>query len=121
LDRRVQRAAALVDALIELTRLLGDGVVHQLSWSRRADNRALLGIASTILRRDVGRAVRIRPEDFQIIDRTFRANLGRPRPCRGGETFQASLALALRTLVELAAAPGGRLSSLFLRERLRDS
>ena len=53
-------------------------------------------------------------EDFQIVDRTS----GQPRSPKtlsGGETFQASLALALG-LVELAGRSGGRLSSLFLDE-----
>jgi exonuclease SbcC len=53
-------------------------------------------------------------EDFRIVDRIS----GQPRGAKtlsGGETFLASLALALG-LVELAARSGGRLEALFLDE-----
>jgi exonuclease SbcC len=53
-------------------------------------------------------------EDFKIIDRIS----GQPRGAKtlsGGESFLASLALALG-LVELAARSGGRLEALFLDE-----
>lgn len=53
-------------------------------------------------------------EDFQIVDR----QTGQARSSRtlsGGETFQASLSLALG-LVELAGRSGGRLDALFLDE-----
>jgi DNA repair exonuclease SbcCD ATPase subunit len=53
-------------------------------------------------------------ENFEIVDRLS----GLPRgvtPLSGGETFLASLALALG-LVELAQRGGGRLDALFLDE-----
>lgn len=111
LDRRAREGGALVDALIELTRLLGDGSF--ISFVVEARQRALLGISSTILDEMSGGRYGF-AEDFQIIDRTS----GQPRSPKtlsGGETFQASLALALG-LVELAGRSGGRLSSLFLDE-----
>jgi DNA repair protein SbcC/Rad50 len=111
LDRRVREGGAVVEALIELTRLLGDGSF--ISFVVEARQRALLGIASTILDEMSGGRYGF-AEDFQIIDRSS----GQPRSPKtlsGGETFQASLALALG-LVELAGRSGGRLSSLFLDE-----
>jgi exonuclease SbcC len=52
--------------------------------------------------------------DFRVVDRVS----GQPRPTRtlsGGESFLASLALALG-LVEMAARAGGKLDALFLDE-----
>jgi exonuclease SbcC len=101
----------LLEALNELARLLADG--QFVGYVVGARQRALLGIASTILDEMSGGRYGF-SEDFQIVDRTS----GQPRSPRtlsGGETFQASLALALG-LVELAGRSGGRLSSLFLDE-----
>ena len=93
LDRRAREGGALVDALIELTRLLGDGSF--ISFVVEARQRALLGISSTILDEMSGGRYGF-AEDFQIIDRTS----GQPRSPKtlsGGETFQASSRSCART------------------------
>jgi exonuclease SbcC len=118
---QIPRAAALetkiaplregIEALDELAGLLTDGRFIGFVVGRR--QRALLGIASQILGSMTGNRYGF-AEDFRIIDRIS----GQPRAARtlsGGETFLASLALALG-LVELAARGGGRLEALFLDE-----
>jgi exonuclease SbcC len=111
LDQRLTKAGPFVAALDELTRLLTDGKF--LGALVRRKQRALLGVASEILlsmtRRRFGFA-----ESFQIVD----GLTGQPRDVKtlsGGETFLASLALAL-ALVELAGRGGDRLEALFLDE-----
>ncbi len=111
LDRRLAKTEPLVAALDELIRLLNDGKFVGAVVRRK--QRALLGVASEILlsmtRSRFGFA-----ESFQIIDK----RTGQPRDVKtlsGGETFLASLALAL-ALVELAGRGGGRLEALFLDE-----
>jgi DNA repair protein SbcC/Rad50 len=111
LEEVIGKAGGLLEALDELTKLLTDGrfigrvVVYK--------QRTLLAVASEIL----GRMTENRygfSEDFEIIDRLT----GLPRGVKtlsGGETFLASLALALG-LVELAGRGGGRLDALFLDE-----
>lgn len=111
LDARIAEGSALMGALHELVRLLGDGGFPGFVVEER--QRALLGVASSILEEMSGGRYGF-AEDFSIVDRTS----GQPRSARtlsGGETFQASLALALG-LVELAGRSGGRLESLFLDE-----
>jgi len=82
-----------------------------LSTDRRT--HALLGVATGIFRRlssvEFGFA-----EDFQIV--SIRSGAARsPKTLSGGETFLASLALAL-ALVELHSRSGARLGALFLDE-----
>jgi exonuclease SbcC len=111
LEKRIGDGGDLVDAVTELARLLADG--QFLSYVVETRQRALLGIASTILTEMSGGRYGF-SHDFQIVDQTS----GQPRSPKtlsGGESFQASLALALG-LVELAGRSGGRLSSLFLDE-----
>ncbi|MDX6646258.1 MAG: repair protein SbcC/Rad50, partial [Miltoncostaeaceae bacterium] len=75
--------------------------------------RALLETASAILGEMTGGRYGFGPS-FAIVDRPA----GRERSVKtlsGGESFMASLALALG-LVELAARSGGRLDALFLDE-----
>jgi len=111
LDRRIVPLRDAIEVLETLTSLLTDGRFIGYIVSRR--QRALLGLASEILGSMTGARYGF-AEDFRIIDRIS----GQPRNARtlsGGETFLASLALALG-LVELAARGGGRLEALFLDE-----
>ena len=111
LDRRIGEGQRFLASLEELTRLVTDGrfIGHVVGRKQRA----LLVVASEILGEMTGRRYGF-SEDFQIVDRLS----GQPRSVRtlsGGETFLASLALALG-LVELAGRSGGRLEALFLDE-----
>jgi exonuclease SbcC len=111
LDRRILPLRDSIGVLEELAGLLTDGRFIGYIVSRR--QLALLGLASEILGSMTGARYGF-AEDFRIIDRIS----GQPRNARtlsGGETFLASLALAL-ALVELAARGGGRLEALFLDE-----
>ena len=111
LEEVIGKAGGLLEALDELTRLLTDGrfIGRVVAYKQRT----LLAVASEIL----GRMTENRygfSEDFEIVDRLT----GLPRGVKtlsGGETFLASLALALG-LVELAGRGGGRLDALFLDE-----
>ena len=92
-------------------RLLGDGGFpgHVIEVRQRS----LLATASGILvRMSAGRYGF--SDAFQVVDRgTGQARS--PRTLSGGETFEASLALAL-ALIETAGRSGGRLSAVFLDE-----
>jgi exonuclease SbcC len=111
LDRRIGGAAPLVEALRELARLLTDGKFIGHVVDRK--QQSLLAVASKLL----GEMTKDRygfSQEFQVVDRLT----GEPRSVMtlsGGETFLASLALALG-LVELAGREGGRLDALFLDE-----
>jgi exonuclease SbcC len=111
LDERIGPATGLRNALFELGRLLNDGKFVKFVVERR--QKALLAVASTILqsmtRNHYGFAA-----DFRVVDMV--TNQARPvETLSGGETFLASLALALG-LVELAGRSGGRVDSLILDE-----
>jgi exonuclease SbcC len=111
LDRRLLPLRESIDVLDALASLLTDGRFIGYIVTRR--QRALLGLASEIL----GSMTAARygfAEDFRIIDR-ISGQPRNPKTLSGGETFLASLALALG-LVELAARGGGRLEALFLDE-----
>ncbi len=111
LERRLAAATEIRDSLNELHRLLADSQFIRHVIERR--QRTLLAVASGVL----GDMTQQRfgfSEDFQIVDRLT----GQPRSTKtlsGGETFLASLALALG-LVEIAARSGGKLGALFLDE-----
>jgi exonuclease SbcC len=111
LDSRIASAEPFVQTLDELARLLADGKFVGAVVKRK--QRALLGVASELL----GSMTESRfgfAEAFQVVD----GLTGQPRDVKtlsGGETFLASLALAL-ALVELAGRGGGRLEALFLDE-----
>ena len=95
----------------ELARLLQDAQFVGHVIERR--QRQLLIVASEILGSMSGEAYGF-AEDFEIVDRST----AQPRPTRtlsGGETFLASLALAL-ALVEIAGRSGTQLDALFLDE-----
>ena len=111
LDTLLGKARGLRDGLSELARQLADAKFVGFVVERR--QRALLTAASGILSQMTGGQFGF-TEDFQIIDR--RSDMARsPDTLSGGETFLASLALALG-LVELAGRSGGRLQALFLDE-----
>ena len=95
---------------VEVSPLLGGNFAGFVVEERQ---RALLGVATSILEEMSGGRYGF-ADDFAIVDRAS----GQPRSAKtlsGGETFQASLALALG-LVELAGRSGGRLNALFLDE-----
>lgn len=111
LIEKIQQGQGLVQALDELTRLLADGKFIGYVVARK--QQTLLAIATELLGSMTGNRYGF-SDAFEIIDRLT----GLPRGVKtlsGGETFLASLALALG-LVELAGRGGGRLESLFLDE-----
>jgi exonuclease SbcC len=111
LDGLLADARTLRDGLNELAGQLADAKFIGFVVERR--QRALLTSASGILSQMTAGQFGF-TEDFQIIDR--RSDMARsPDTLSGGETFLASLALALG-LVELAGRSGGRLQALFLDE-----
>ncbi len=111
LDRRIAGGVSLVDALRELARLLSDGKFIGHVVDRK--QQSLLVVASRLLG-DMTKGRYAFSQEFEVIDRLT----GEPRSVMtlsGGETFLASLALAL-SLVELAGREGGGLDALFLDE-----
>jgi exonuclease SbcC len=111
LDRRLQQGGAFLAALRTVRDLLGDG--RFIGYVVRQRQQALLAVASRLLGELTGQRYGF-AADFQVVDRVT----GQPRSPRtlsGGESFLASLALALG-MVELAGRAGGRLDALFLDE-----
>ncbi len=111
LDGWIETGVAVRDSLLELARLLQDAQFVGHVIERR--QRQLLIVASQILGSMTGDAYGF-ASDFEIVDRST----NQPRPTRtlsGGETFLASLALAL-ALVEMAGRSGTQLDALFLDE-----
>jgi DNA repair protein SbcC/Rad50 len=111
LDKQIGAVERLRRACDEVARLLADGKFVRWLVTRR--QRALLGVASDRFREISGDRYGF-AEDFQVVD----SRTGQPRSAKtlsGGETFQASLALALG-MVELAARSGGRIDSFYLDE-----
>lgn len=111
LARKIEQGQGLVDALDELTRLLSDANFTAYVVARK--QQTLLAIATELLGSMTGNRYGF-SHAFEIVDRLT----GLPRSVKtlsGGETFLASLALALG-LVELAGRGGGRLEALFLDE-----
>jgi exonuclease SbcC len=111
LDEMIGQGRGLLEALDELTRLLADGKFIAYVVVRK--QQTLLAIATELLGSMTGNRYGF-SETFDIVDRLT----GLPRGVKtlsGGETFLASLALALG-LVELAGRGGGRLDALFLDE-----
>jgi DNA repair protein SbcC/Rad50 len=111
LDTAMSAGKARLSAIDALRRLLSDGKFPQHLTDRRT--RALLGVATSIFRRLSGGEFGF-AEDFQVV--SIRSGVARsPKTLSGGETFLASLALAL-ALVELHSRSGARLGALFLDE-----
>jgi len=108
---KIEQGQDLLGALDELIRLLSDNKFVAYVVTRK--QQTLLAIATEVLGSMTGNRYGF-SETFEIVDRLT----GLPRGVKtlsGGETFLASLALALG-LVELAGRGGGRLDALFLDE-----
>lgn len=111
LARKIELAKGLLEALDEITRLLSDAKFVAYVVIRK--QQTLLAVATELLGSMTGNRYGFSKE-FEIVDRLT----GLPRGVKtlsGGETFLASLALALG-MVELAGRGGGRLEALFLDE-----
>jgi DNA repair protein SbcC/Rad50 len=111
LASKIEQGEGLLDALDELARLLSDAKFIAYVVARK--QQTLLAIATELLGSMTGDRYGF-SEAFEIVDRLT----GLPRGVKtlsGGETFLASLALALG-LVELAGRGGGKLDALFLDE-----
>lgn len=111
ITRRIAELTPQLDVLKELHSLLSDGRFKAAVSQRR--QRRLLDQATKILLGMTKERFAFH-HDFSIFDCT----IGQPRPAKtlsGGETFLASLALAL-ALIELTSSAGGRIESLFLDE-----
>ncbi|MCA1670739.1 MAG: hypothetical protein LC799_00550 [Actinobacteria bacterium] len=109
LQEKLGTAGQLTDDLDELRKLLSTFISDVLT--RRS--LALLAVASERLGEITGSRFAF-TEDFEVLDQLT----GQPRRAEtlsGGESFLASLALALG-MVDLAARAGGRLEALFLDE-----
>ncbi|KAA0233575.1 MAG: SMC family ATPase [Actinobacteria bacterium] len=111
LDTRIPQCREFLDTL-ELVRskLLDSAFINHLITRRQ---RTLLGVATSILSEVTSGRFGF-SADFEVVDQQS----GQPRSPRtlsGGESFLASLSLAL-AMVELAARAGGRLDALFLDE-----
>jgi exonuclease SbcC len=111
LDQRIAQLASRRDALDELATCLGDG--HFIGWLVQRRQQLLLAVSSEIFAAMTGDRYRF-ASDFTIID--GRTGAGRaPSTLSGGESFMASLSLALG-MAEIAARGGGRIGSLYLDE-----
>ncbi|MDQ2874648.1 MAG: hypothetical protein M3Y33_07515 [Actinomycetota bacterium] len=111
LDTAITAGKARLRAVSVLRTLLGDGKFLQFLTDRRT--LTLLGAASDIFGRLSGGEFGF-ADEFQIISRRSRA-IRSPKTLSGGETFLASLALAL-ALVEMHSRSGATLGALFLDE-----
>lgn len=111
LDRAIESATSHLDMLTLLHGQLADGKFLTYLTERRT--RTLLILASELFSRlSSGRYGFT--DDFRIASLATRTTRS-PKTLSGGETFLASLALAL-ALVELHSRNGARLGSLFLDE-----
>jgi DNA repair protein SbcC/Rad50 len=111
LDAGIADVSKAVAVLRSVARALTSAQFIDFVIARRST--ALLLIASKLLGQLTGDGYGF-TGDFQIIDRRTRTER-HVKTLSGGETFLASLALAL-SLVELAGRSGGRIDSLFLDE-----
>lgn len=111
LQERIDAAAGTVEVLAQLSVVLAEGKFIAEAVSRRL--QALLHQASEILLSISGGRYRF-TADFRIIDMDTMAARD-VKTLSGGETFLASLALAL-AVVELASRATGHVEALFLDE-----
>ena len=111
LDKEIESLTKRREALEELAYWLGDG--HFVKWLVERRQQLLLVVASEVLAGMTGDRYRF-AADFTIID--SRTGIARqPSTLSGGESFMASLSLALG-MAEIAARGGGRIGSLYLDE-----
>ena len=111
LEKQLGRGGQLVDDLQQLMNLLTNRTFMGEILAQRS--KALLAVASKRLDEMTGERYAFTAE-FEILDQLT----GQPREAKtlsGGESFLASLALALG-MVDLASRSGGRLDALFLDE-----
>lgn len=111
LDRELLELEPVVNALEQLNRYLQNRAFKDFVMRRR--ERRLLGLGTEILRGMTGERYAF-AEGFAILDR-HADRVRSAKTLSGGETFLASLALAL-ALVEVASRTGGKLDALFLDE-----
>ena len=111
LDAAIKAAEDRLNAVSALRAMLAPGKFPQYLTELRT--KTLLGVASELFGQLSDGEFGFAP-DFQIISRRSGATRS-PRTLSGGETFLASLALAL-ALVELHSRTGARLGALFLDE-----
>jgi exonuclease SbcC len=111
LDTQIEKLRNRRESLEVVSRLLGDG--HFIKWLVERRQQLLLVVASEIFAGMTGGRYRF-AADFTVID--GRTGIARnPRTLSGGESFMASLSLAL-AMAEIAARSGGRIGSLYLDE-----
>jgi len=111
LEKQLGEGGQLVDDLEHVMDLLTNRTFIGAILAQRS--KALLAVASKRLEEMTGERYAF-TSDFEILDELT----GQPRDARtlsGGESFLASLALALG-MVDLASRSGGRLDALFLDE-----
>ncbi len=111
LDETSNALTDLISSLEEVRRQLSDAKFVKFVVAQR--QRALLVEASVLLGSMTAGRYGFSPS-FEVVDR-LSGQTRSPRTLSGGETFVASLSLAL-ALVELAGRSGGRLEALFLDE-----
>lgn len=111
LEDRTEQAKRFLGDVRLVREMLADSKFIGYLIGRR--QQALLGVATTILD-DITAGRFGFTADFMVLDK-LSGQPRSPRTLSGGESFLASLALALG-MVELAARAGGRLDALFLDE-----
>jgi exonuclease SbcC len=111
LDAHASQLGARIAALEEVRGKLSDAKFVKFVVAER--QKALLATASELLGAMTGGRFGF-AASFEVVDR-LSGQPRSPKTLSGGETFVASLALALG-LVELAGRSGGRLEALFLDE-----
>lgn len=117
LDRHITKGSEAAGALTDLKTAVQDGKF--IRWLTLRRSKGLLAVASTLLDEMTGGRyafadITAGHDEWRIFD-TETGYARSPRTLSGGESFVASLALALG-MVEMVARSGGRLDALFLDE-----